>query len=169
MPNPTPYIIRQGQDAVLDNLTVQTLSVSGQSFTVTADLTSATRNTVAAHEIAVVTGLVRVQIVARVLDTCDDAGGTGTIILGWDGSTSAIIGSTTLGDLVTGELWYDTTPTTTGDTFANVVKDFVVNGSDIGYTIGTEAGTAGEIEFLVFWVPLSSGATVTAGAGGTFA
>lgn len=169
MSYPTPYNIKQGINAVLGDLSVQSLTIRGNSFVVTADMTSATWNTVAAHEIAVVTGLVRVQIVARVTDTVITTGTNGTIVLGWEGATTSMIGSTLADALVTNELWYDTSPTTVGDTFNNAVLDFVVNGADIGYTIGTNAATAGEIEFLVFWVPLSSGATVTAGAGGTFA
>lgn len=38
---------------------------------------------------------------------------------------------------------------------------------DIGYEIGVEALTAGSLVFHCVWVPLSDGASVTAGAGGT--
>jgi hypothetical protein len=135
-------------------------------FTVSVDFSSATWNTVAAHEIATVTGLARVMIAAVV--TTLGAGATATVALGWDGSTSGIIGATTITDLIVGELWYDTTPTTTGDTFANVVKDFAIYSKDIGITIATAAATGGVIVFHVWWLPLSVEATVAAGTGGAF-
>jgi hypothetical protein len=47
------------------------------------------------------------------------------------------------------------------------VFDWVLNGLDIGYEIGVEALTAGSIVFHCVWVPLSDGANVVAGAGGT--
>lgn len=138
-------------------------------ITVDADLSSATWNTAAAHEIAVVTGIVRVMIIAEVITTGDDtSGNTATISLGWASDADGMIAATEVDDLADGELWYDATPTTTGDTFANVVLDFVVYDDDIGYTIGSEAATAGAIRFHIWWLPLSSGATVTAGEGGAF-
>lgn len=138
-------------------------------FEVTANLASATWNTVAAHEIATVTGLVRVAIIARVATTGDDTSGdTATIALGVAGATTSIIAATKVDALAAGELWYDATPTTVVDTYANAVLDFVVNNVDIGFTIGGEAATAGVIVFHIFWEAISSGAAVSAGVGGAF-
>lgn len=138
-------------------------------FAVTADLSSATWNTVAAHEIATVTGLVRVAIIAQVTVTGDDtSGNTSTIALGVAGSTSAMIAATDVDDLLAGELWYDATPTTIVEAYGTAVLDFIVNGVDIGYTIAAEAATAGTIVFHVFWEGISSGAAVSAGTGGAF-
>lgn len=138
-------------------------------LTVRADLSSATWNTVAAHEIADVTGLVRLMIVAEVVTTGDDTtGNTSTIALGWDGNTTGMIAATQVDDLIAGNLWYDATPTTTGDTFANVVIDRVINNKDVGFTIAGEAATAGVIDYHMWWLPLEDGATVTAGTGGAF-
>ena len=143
---------------------------ASNKLTVTADLSSATWNTVASHEIAVVTGLVRVQILPLCTVTGDDtSGNTGTISLGWDGTVAGMIAATEVDDLAAGEFWYDATPTTTGEAFATAVLDFVLDGKDIGYTIATEAAVAGSIKFHIWWIPLESGATVTAGEGGTFA
>lgn len=152
------------------------VSVSGvelvmlNKFVVTADLSSATWNTAAAHEIAVVSGLVRMQILALVTDTGDDtSGNTSTISLGVAGDVASLIAATQVDDLAAGEIWYDATPTTKTDKWANAVIDFPVDSIDVGYTIAAEAATAGEIEFHIWWLPLEDGATVTAGTGGAFA
>ena len=152
------------------------LSVSGVSvvpfekITVTADLSSATWNTAAAHEIAVVTGLVRVQILALCTVTGDDTSGdTSTISLGWEGTVAGMIAATQVDDLAAGEFWYDATPTTTGEAFSTALLDFVLDGKDIGFTIAAEAAVAGTIEFHIWWLPLEDGATLTAGEGGPFA
>ena len=138
-------------------------------FATTATLTSATWNTVAAHEIATVTGLVHVVIIPQVTTTGNDTtGDTSTIALGVAGSTSAMIAATQVDDLLAGEIWYDATPTTTVDTYANAALDFIVNGVDIGYTIAVEAAIAGVIVFHVFWEEISDGAVVAQGAGGAF-
>lgn len=152
------------------------ISVSGYEIVpankieVVADLSSATWNTVAAHEIATVSGLCRVWILAEVEVTGDDTSGdTATIALGWAGAATSMIAATEVDDLAAGELWYDATPTTTGDTPANVLLDRIINGQDIGFTIAGEAATAGQIRFHIWWTALESGAEVAAGAGGTFA
>ena len=138
-------------------------------FAVTADLSSATWNTAAAHEIATVTGLVRVAIIAQVTTTGDDTSGdTSTISLGWDGDPDGMIAATQVDDLLAGELWYDATPTTVADAYASVVQDYIVNAVDIGFTIAAEAATAGVIVFHVFWEAISSGASVSAGTGVAF-
>lgn len=138
-------------------------------FAVTADLSSATWNTVAAHEIALVSGLVRVAIIAEVTTTGDDtSGNTSTISLGWAGTVAGMIAATEVDDLAAGELWYDATPTTTGDAYSSVVLDYIVNDLDIGFTIAGEAATAGVIVFHVFWEAIADGASVSAGAGAAF-
>lgn len=138
-------------------------------FAVTADLSDETWNTAAAHEIALVSGLVRVAIIAECTVTGDDTSGdTATISLGWAGTVAGMIAASKVDALAAGELWYDATPTTTGDTYANVALDFVVNDLDIGYTIASEAATAGTIIFHVFWEAIADGASVSAGQGGAF-
>lgn len=143
--------------------------IASRKIEVTADLSSATWNTVAAHEIATVSGLVRVMIVAEVeVEGDDTSGNTATIALGFDGTPAGMIAATEVDDLAAGELWYDATPTTTGDTKANAMLDFVINGKDIGFTIAEEAATAGQIKFHIWWFPLEDDAEVAAGEGGAF-
>lgn len=135
---------------------------------VTADLSSATWNTVASHEIATVTGLVRMKLIAEVTTTGDDtSGNTSTIQLGVEGTTNDWIAATEVDDLAEGELWNDATPTVAQGDTSSYMFDKLVNGLDIGYEIAGEAATAGVIDFHIFWLPISSDGSVVAGAGGS--
>lgn len=131
---------------------------------VTADLTSATWNTVASHEILTVTGAVRV----RILPICSGSvtsGGAITGILGTETTTNGMIASTDLTTLDAGMAWLSATPS---HLYAKTsVLDFIIaNGQDVGYTIGSNAATGGTIVFHVWWEPLNSTGAVAAGAGG---
>ena len=136
-------------------------------LTVTADLSNATWNTVASHEIFTVTGLVRVRLVAEVTGTGDDtSGNTSTIQLGTATATNGWIAATEVDDLAAGEVWADATPTETDGNYSSLVFDKVVNAVDIGYEIAGEAATAGTIVFHLWWQPLNATGAVVAGAGG---
>jgi len=147
-------------------------------FTVTADMTSATWNTVAAHEIAVVTGVCRLQILVETTATIITTGTNGTMALGYEGNTSAIFSATALDAALTGDIWtavYGSAATTVvGGADAqsalthSIFDVVVVNGADVGYTIATNAATTGTLTFHVWWEPLSATGAVTAGAGGPF-
>lgn len=154
---------------VNDNLNTLSLNFNATNyFTVTADFTSATWNTVAAHEVVTVTGACRVIILPRVTGTITSGGGTATLILGDETTTNSIIASTDAEQLADGEWWADTTTTRTvlTRTLINGLDIVIQGGKDIGYTIGTEALTGGSIEFLVWWQPLVTGSSCAAGAGG---
>jgi|GEM_PF-515254 len=145
-------------------------------FVVTADMTSATWNTAATHEIAAVVGNCRIQILAEVTATVVTVGTNGTIALGYEGNTTAIFTAQALDACLTNDILTavygaagtsvasgaNTSTTITGGLFDVVV----VNGMDIGYTIATNAGTTGSINFHIWWQPLNSAGVVTAGAGG---
>lgn len=137
-------------------------------FAVTADMTSATWNTVAAHEIITVTGAVRIRIVPQCGATLTSGGGAATLILGDETTTDSLIASSDAENFATGETWFDTTMTRTVAIASIYEKlDFVVMaGKDIGYTIGTEALTGGNIIFHVWWVPIDATGACAAGAGG---
>ena len=144
----------------------QTIRVSNTT-TFSADMSSATLNTIASHEIATVTGLVRMRIIADVTD--GPSGGTSTIALGTADNTSEFIGATTVSGLDTGEIW--TTATGVGNKssvdFASI-PDFVISDADVGYTIAKSAGITGTIVFRMWWEALEGAtSTVTVGAGGT--
>ena len=141
---------------------------SGNYLAVTADLTNATWNTVAAHEIATVTGAVRMLILPQCTSTVVTTGTNGTFILGDETNTSSLIASSLLDALATGEWWVDATITRTLVTRSqmNALEFVIGNGKDIGYTIGTNAATNGTIVFHIWWVPIDATGAVAAGAGG---
>jgi hypothetical protein len=94
------------------------------------------------------------------------SGGAATIQFGVEGATDAFIGSTDATALAANDLWYDTSPATVYDTSANVILDYVINGLDIGYEIGTAATTNGTVIFHCSWEALNDTGNVAAGAGG---
>jgi hypothetical protein len=134
---------------------------------VTADFTSATWNSAAAHEIATVTGTVRIRILPVVGASVGNDSNTAVISLGTETTTNAFLAATTGTTLDTGEIWQSATgannlPQVDYDT----MTDFIVSGDDIGYTIATTATTAGNIVFHMWWEALDSTGAVAAGAGG---
>lgn len=143
-------------------------------FKVNADMTSATWNTVASHEIATVTGMVHILVIPIVTTTLTDAADGASIQLGVEGSTAELIGSTGAAGaggntLTTNEFWFDTTPADLafkGSAWDNM--DFIVGGGlDVGYEITGAALTGGAISFHIYWEPMDGTGTVVAGAGGT--
>jgi hypothetical protein len=159
------YIIRSGAVG-------QTVNASSENhIAVTADMTSATWNTVASQEVFTVTGLVRMRMWIECTDTLVDAADGADIQFGVEGATNAFIASTGAAGkggvgLATGELWYDTSPTVVYDVATNVIMDYVINGLDVGYEITGAALTAGALEFHCVWEPLNATGNVVAGAGG---
>lgn len=147
-------------------------------FAITADMTSATWNTVAAHEIAVVTGAVRMQIMIETVATIVTVSTSGTLALGVAGNTAAVIAATALDAAITGDVWsgvYGAVATTeigvadAHSSLTSAIFDLVVvNGIDVGYTIAAQAGTTGSLKFHIYWTALDSTGAVTAGAGGIF-
>ena len=143
-------------------------------FSVTADMTSATWNTVAKHEIATVTGSVHMVVIPEITETLTDVADGASIQFGSEINTGGLIGSTQCAGaggntLQAGEIWVDTTPNDSVATRTQInALDFVVtNGYDIGYEITGAALTNGTIVFHVYWEEFGTpGGTVTAGAGG---
>jgi hypothetical protein len=136
-------------------------------ISVTADLTAAAWNTDDTHEVFTVTGTVRLRMWITCTSNVGSAGGTATLSFGTDSDAAAIIALTDETEIDAGDLWYDATPTTAGDTFQNVVMDYVItNGHDVGYEINNEACDAGTIIFHCIWEPLDATGAVVAGAGG---
>lgn len=145
-------------------------------FIITADMTSVTWNTVAAHEIVTVTGACRVQIMVETTATIVTTGTNGTMALGYEGNTSAIFSATALDAALTGDVWSAvygsaaTTPASGADAQSALTHGIfdvvVVTGKDIGYTIATNAATTGTLTFHVWWTPLDSTGACAAGAGG---
>lgn len=142
---------------------------------VSVDLSSSTWNTVASHEVFTVTGLVRMKMVIECAETLTDAADAATIQFGYAGATNSFIAATGAAGnggstISAGELWYDTSPTTQVDTYANAQLDYIVNELDVGYEIAGAAITDGTLVFHCWWEridPTETTASVVAGAGGT--
>lgn len=172
----TTNVVANASGSVLERLRYIADRVTAMAFNknstnylaVTADFTSATWNTVAAHEILTVTGAAHVIILPEVKGTVTSAGGLATLILGDETTTNSLITSSDAEGLAAGEWWFDSTVTRTlaASSIFRALDFVVANGKDIGYTIGTEALTGGSILFHVWWEPIDSTGAVAAGAGG---
>ena len=132
--------------------------------------TTGTWSTVASHEIATVTGLVKMLIIPQCTSSVTSVADGGTIELEDETTDASIIAISTLGAglMVTNELWVDATLTRTilTQTQLNAIT-IVVSELDIGYEVKTQALSSGTIVFHIFWTPMSSTGAVVAGAGGT--
>lgn len=160
--------------SIIDEIKGSALNYNAVNYlAVTADMTSATWNTVASHEVFTVTGMVRMRVLVECTGTLTDSSDTATIQLGVEGATNAWIGSTGAAGsgsatISAGEIWMDTSPTETNANFSSAVLDKVVAGGlDVGYEIGTAALTGGTLVFHCWWEPLNATGAVAAGAGGT--
>jgi hypothetical protein len=98
--------------------------------------------------VGTVTGQVLIHQAAAICLT-DLEGATATIELGVDGDTAGIFPQITGTTLDVGEFW-EATPSK----IAAAIEAKVVNGNLI-ITVGTAALTAGQIEIVLYWLPLS--------------
>ena len=112
--------------------------------------------------------MVRARLAIECVTAVDSTGHTATLAFG-DELAQTWIAATDDTELGIGDLWYDATPTTLHDTFANVVLDRVVSGLDLGYVIANEALTVGSLTFHLWWEPMNATGAVVAGAGGVLA
>jgi len=116
----------------------------------------------AAYTIFTVTGDVCVQVFG-LCQVLLDSGGAATIELGIVGNTAALIAQTTATDLDAYETWQDATPEANPGAVSLDSRGFVVaNGADIILTIGTANLTAGDVDFVCRWWPISTDGNVVA-------
>lgn len=150
---------------------ITALSRDGSNYlSVEADLSSATWNTAASHEVFTVTGLVRIRVLIQCTETLTDAADGASIQFGVEGATDAWIATTGAagagGDTIAaGEVWIDATPADTHIDTSSVF-DKIVSGLDIGYQITGAALQNGTLVFHAWWLPISADGLVVAGAGG---
>jgi len=142
-------------------------------FTVLADMTSATWNTQAKHEIATVTGAVHMIVIPEITGTLTDTADGASMQLGDELVTTSLIASTQCAGgggktFSTGEVWVDSSASVvlTKRSLFEPLDFIITNGYDIGYEITGAALTGGSVTFHVFWEPISSTGSVSAGAGG---
>ena len=113
------------------------------------------------HECFVVTGLVRVRLIAECTVNC--VGGTNIDFTDEVGSVT-IIAPTTFNSIVAGVIWHAASANV-GTELWSTAADYIVNGLDLGCLLDG-ATTSGGIIFHCWWEPLAPGASVVAGAGG---
>ena len=99
-------------------------------------------------------------VIERITALCTTllTGATATVEVGVAGNTAALIAQTTGTDIDASEFWQDATPEA-GVSPAIVEKN--VKGNII-LTVATADVTAGVIEFVVFWRPLSTDGSLAA-------
>lgn len=132
---------------------------------VSADMSSATWNTVATHEVFTVSGLVKMTILVVIASDITDGASGGTVEFGDEDDTDKYIATTTGTDLDQYDIWHDATPDSKSELISDAIKDIVVYVGDIGYEIGVGALTGGTIDFFCIWEPIKSNGSVVAGDG----
>jgi len=115
-----------------------------------------------AYTIFTVTGDVFVQVFG-LCQVLMNSGGAATIELGITGNTAALIAQTTATDLDQYETWQDATPEANPGAVDLTARSFVIaNGADIIMTVATADLTAGDIDFVCRWWPISTNGSVVA-------
>ena len=111
-----------------------------------------------------ITGLVRFRVVGRTTTAITSTGGTGTLAITNTAAVTSMIAATTANgttNFILNSVWVDTTPA--------VVTDPVVAANDLGWYSGTTTiilgiatnnMTAGGMDIVCEWTPLSAGSTV---------
>ncbi len=98
------------------------------------------------------------EVLVRVFAVCKTllVGATATLELGLVGNTASLIAQTLATDIGANNIWLDATPSVGSDILANLTgPHIVVNGLDIVETVATANITAGEIEYICLFRPLS--------------
>lgn len=131
---------------------------------VVTSFASATWNTVASHEVFIVTGAVRMRIIPECTSDLT-SGGAATIAFGLEGTTNAFIAATLGTDIDTGEMWLTGTPAKQF-AFSSVIDRVISGGLDVGFEIAVAALTGGSITWHCVWEPINATGEVTAGLGG---
>jgi hypothetical protein len=118
----------------------------------------------AAYTIFTVTGDV-VIMVSGLCQVALTSGGAATIEMGIAGNTAGLIAQTTATDLDQYEMWRDAVPEPSGS-LANMTgaarQSAIFNGVDVILTVATADLTAGDIDFLCTWFPISADGNVVA-------
>ena len=100
-----------------------------------------------------VTGLIEAKLYAR-CTTSLTADGAATVEVGVTGSTASLIAQTTATDIDATNIWHDATPDSPVE-LDSVVTTKILNGN-IFLTVATANLTAGVIDFILVYNPLSA-------------
>lgn len=101
-------------------------------------------------------GMVSLKLYARVVTA--PVGATATIAVGTTVSNASLIASTTATNLAINEVWNDASP----DTGAEADSTLKIVSQSVIQTVGTANITAGVIEYVAVWKPITEGATLVA-------
>lgn len=105
-----------------------------------------------------ITGQVDVSLIMGRCTTSLTSAGGGTLALGVTGGTTLFIGATTGTTITTtAAIWASTTPNAFGIAAPAALKDIIIMANILG-TVGTADITAGVIEVICYYLPLSAGA-----------
>ena len=102
------------------------------------------------------------NVIMKVIGICTTTlvGTSATLEMGITGSTASIIAQTTATAIDVGEIWHDATPDSGVELASVMIENIVANGADIIGTVATADITAGVIEFICLWKPLTDGSLV---------
>ena len=123
---------------------------------------TATTGAVGTHALFTVTGVVKVKVYAVCTTNVVAAVGGALIEVGTPTVTDGIIPQTTAANLIAGEIWDDSDPTTKIEPDSAIPEVIIGDGSDIGIKITTQAVASGVIEFRVEYTPISSDGSIVA-------
>ncbi len=116
----------------------------------------------AAYTVFTVTG----DVVVQVFGLCQilmDSGGVAKIEMGIAGNTAAIIAQTTATELDAYETWQDASPEANPGAVSLDSRGFAIaNGANIILTISAVDLTAGDVDFICRWWPISTNGNVVA-------
>lgn len=104
-----------------------------------------------------VNGTVLMRLFARCKTTL--TGASATVSVGTSLTTTGLIASTTATNLAANEIWHDNTPDASIE-LSSVATQKIVS-DDVILTVGTANVTAGELEFICLWFPLTPDSSVT--------
>lgn len=107
-----------------------------------------------------VSGTCKIRLLA--VGHTDLVGAAATIIVGTSKDTDALIASTTATDIDAMEIWHDNAPDNSVELASVVPEEIVAGGDDIIQTVGAANITAGVIEYMCWWYPLSPDGEVVA-------
>ena len=124
-----------------------------------------TTGAVAQHTVFTITGMVKFGFGAMIV-TDPTSGGAATISHGNAGAVAAL-GAATLATTLDAGDWLDPGSTTWREaaTFGgNLTTSATSSGTDITADVLVTTITGGVVEYYIYWIPLSAGATVTLGS-----
>lgn len=116
---------------------------------------ASTTGAVAVHDLFTVTGVVEIALIA----VCTTAvTGSGTIQVGTALDTDALIAATTGSSITKLDIWHDAAPDNSVEVSTVITRRICAE--NIDYKITSNTLTAGVIQFVLYWTPISANGNV---------